>query len=140
MSALLLPVTIGAAINPLVRGPIWQFQDSGPRNLAIEALFARAGGGTTVDAYVQTSFDALTWFDIANFHFTTATAARAINLSSLTPVTAAITPASGVLTANTCVDGMIGDFLSILYGSSGTYTGATTLALYASTARLREAQ
>ncbi len=52
-----------------------------PREITIQANFTYGSGGTSVDAYVQSSVDnGVTWFDIANFHFTTSSAIRQFNL------------------------------------------------------------
>jgi hypothetical protein len=138
MSALLTATTITAAISPAVVGSVLRFRESSAHNLTIQANFVYGSGGTTVDAYVQTSFDGgATWTDIANFHFTTASARKIINLSSLTPVTTQATPTDGSMAANTAVDGLIGSQLRVKYGSSGTYAGGTTLEIDVVTARLQ---
>jgi hypothetical protein len=53
-------------------------------SLLLEAEFnAGNGDGLTVDAWVQSSADGgATWFDIANFHFTTASAKKLFHLST----------------------------------------------------------
>lgn len=139
MAGILLPVTIGAAIASLQQGPVWEFEPGALKDLALQAQFDYGAGGTSVDAYVGTSFDGgVTWFDVANFHFLTAAAVKAFNLSSGTPQATILTPAAiGTITANTAQDGYLGDLLSVFYKSSGTYSGATSLAVYASTSRLR---
>lgn len=135
----LLPQTAisGAITQPQTTSPL-QFRDGIPKNLTIQANFAYGSGGATVDAYVQTSVDGgTTWFDIAQFHFTTAAAIKLFNLSSTTPVTTQGTAGDGVLTANTAVDGLIGAQLRVKYKSSGTYAGNTSLQIDVSTARLQ---
>jgi hypothetical protein len=117
-----------AVLTEADAGPL-QLSDA-PRNLALQANFNYGSGGTTVDAYVQTSMDGgSTWFDIANFHFTTASGIFVFNLSSLTPVTTEYTPGSGALTANTAKDGLLGDRFRVMYKTSGTYAGGTTLSV-----------
>lgn len=124
---LLPPVTIGAAIAALVAGPQLILNGS-PRNLTIQGSLAYGAGGTTIDAYVQTSLDGgLTWIDIAQFHFTTSAAAFVYNLSAATPVGTEYTPTDGSLSANTSKDGILGPRFQVKYKSSGTYTGATAL-------------
>ena len=130
---LLNAIPITAAIStPLVTN---SFQlPAVPRNLTAQANFVYGSGGTSVDAYLQTSLDAgKTWADIANFHFTTSSARPLINLSSVTPKTTQVTPTDGSLTANTAVDGILGALFRVKYQSSGTYAGATTLSLDVST-------
>ena len=42
--------------------------------LAVQAVFTRAGGGTTTDVFIQTSLDnGSTWIDIIQFALTTTT-------------------------------------------------------------------
>ncbi len=100
-----------------------------PTSLAIQANFLYGSGGTATDAYVQTSFDGTTWVDIAQFHFTTAAARRLYNLSGATVVTTAATPGDGALSANTAVDGLLGPWYRVKWSTSGTYGGATSLAI-----------
>lgn len=100
-----------------------------PRALAIQANFAYGSGGTSVDAFVQTSLDSgKTWTDIAEFHFTTSSARKAVNLSSQTPVTAQVALTDGAMTANTAQDGLLGPQFRVKYTSTGTYA-ATSLAI-----------
>lgn len=99
-----------------------------PRNLTLQANFVYGSGGTTVDAYVQSSLDGgATWTDIANFHFTTSSARRLFNLSALTPVTSQATPTDGALAANTAVDGLLAPLLRVKTVTTGTYAGGTQL-------------
>ena len=132
MTTILPALTITSAIGTLTPGAVFQFRKNpgaAPRHLSIDASFVYGGsGGTSVDAYVQTSFNGgETWVDIAEFHVTTASAERLFNLSSLTPQTSQVTPTNGALTANTAIDGLIGALLRVAYKSSGTYGGSTTL-------------
>lgn len=102
------------------------FLPGSPRNAILQANFAWGSGGTTFDAYVQSSVDnGLTWFDVANFHFTTAIAIRLFNLSALTPVTTIYTPTDGSLGANTAKDGLLGPAWRVKYGSTGTYANTS---------------
>lgn len=97
-----------------------------PRNLTLQGNFTYGSGGTTADAWVQTSFDGgATWTDIASFHFTTASARKVVNLSAATPVATQASPTDGALTANTAVDGLLGPLLRVKYASAGTYAGTT---------------
>lgn len=134
MATLLPAVTITAAVSPAVVGSTWEFRRNGARNLCIEFIFTYgSSGGTTVDAYVQTSLDGgTTWIDIAEFQATTASLSKVVNLVSATPVTTLYTPTEAALTANTVKDGVIGDMVRVKYKSAGTYVGATTLQVLAS--------
>jgi hypothetical protein len=133
----LLGLTITTALSA-TGGTAVQFTHGSPRNVTLEAIFTYGSGGTSADAYVQTSLDGgATWIDIANFHFTTSSLSKVVNLSSLTPVTTLTTPSDGSLSANTVVDGIIGTQIRVKYVSVGTYAGGTTLAVYANSARLQ---
>lgn len=120
-----------------VTGTVWEFASDVPRNVTLQGNFTYGSGGTSVDVWVQSSLDGgTTWCDIANFHFTTSSARKVFNLSSLTPVTTQATPTDGTLTANTAVDGLIGGKLRVKVTTVGTYAGNTTLAIDAITARI----
>lgn len=115
----LLSQPITTAVTAQV-GPAFKFPYGRAHSLTASFVFAGTGG-TSADAYLQTSYDGgETWADIANFH-TTAAATKLINLSSLTPVTTQVTPTDGSLAANTAVDGIIGDQLRVKYTSVGTW-------------------
>lgn len=95
--------------------------------LLIQGNFTYGSGGTTAKFWLQTSCDqGVTWNDIANFAFTTASARRQYNLSALTPKTSIITPTDATLADNTSVDGILGDRLRLKYTTTGTYAGTTT--------------
>jgi hypothetical protein len=128
MTTLLPAVTITAAIaSPLVSS-VFQIRDPGPSNLGVQCVFTYGSGGTSVDAYLQTSYDdGATWVDIANFHFTTSSGTKIINLSGNTAVTSAVTPTDGSMSSNTAQDGVLGSRFRVKYQSSGTYAGGTTL-------------
>jgi len=108
--------------------------------LVAEAKFLYGAGGTNATAYVQTSFDGgLTWMDIIAMQFTTAAASKVAAVSAnisfdpddTAPTYPPVTPTDGSLTANTCVNGLLGDRIRLKYVTTGTYTGATSLAVYA---------
>lgn len=136
MATLLPATTIGAASAGNVTTKL-QFRKGIPRNVCIEVIFAYGAGGTSVDAWIQTSIDGgATWIDIANANFTTAAASKVYNLSSLTPVTTVYTPTDGTLTANTAKDGVLGNVMRVKWTSVGTYTGLTNLAVHVQSADL----
>jgi hypothetical protein len=125
MRANLLNQQITAAISLAKAGGQLQLNDAA-RSLCAEAQFTYGSGGTTVDAYLQTSFDnGNTWVDIAQFHFTTASASAIFNLSSLTPVTTQYTPTNGTLAANTAKDGILGPLFQVQLVTTGTYVGSS---------------
>jgi hypothetical protein len=77
---------------------------------------------------LQTSLDGgLTWIDVAEAGFTTASARKVYNLSALTPVTTVYTPTDGTLAANTAKDGVLGNWYRVKYTTVATYAGGTTL-------------
>ena len=121
----LTPTTAVSSVSSqtsFAQGPI--------KSLAIQANFTYASGGTSVDAYVQTSLDnGVTWIDIAEFSFTTSSLRKVFNLTNLA-VTSIATPTDGALTANTCVNGILGSLYRVKYVTVGTYA-ATTLVITA---------
>lgn len=99
---------------------------------AFAFVFDYGSGGTTIDAYLQTSIDGgASWCDVANFHGVQTDLTKIINLSSLTPVTSSVTPGDGVIGANTALDGILGQHWRVKLKSAGTYGGSTTLKVYA---------
>jgi hypothetical protein len=102
-----------------------QLMDS-PRSLCVQANFTYGSGGTTVDAYLQTSLDGgLTWVDIAQFHFLVASARVVYNLNSQTSQLTQIPATDGAMTANTSKDGIMGPLFQVKTASTGTYVGTT---------------
>lgn len=98
--------------------------------LIVQANFVYGSGGTTAAAYVQTSLDAgVSWIDIMAFNFTTASAVKVSAVVTTTALAAAVTPGSGALTANTILSGLLGDRVQVLFTTTGTYGGNTSLAL-----------
>lgn len=117
---------VAAAAIAVVPNSQVQLNDP-PRNLTVQAVFTYGSGGTSVDAYLQTSVDGgATWLDIAQFHFTTASAKALFNLSSATPVTTQFAaPTDGSMTANTAKDGLLGPLFRVKLASVGTYANTT---------------
>lgn len=123
---LMAATTITTAVTAATTSPMIQL--GAMKSLVIEGNFVYGSGGTTVDAWIQTSVDqGNTWIDIANVHYTTSSAITIFNLSSRTPVTTAYTPTDGTLSSNTSKDGILGDRLRVKYTTTGTYAGGTTL-------------
>jgi hypothetical protein len=128
----LLPTTTitGAVTNIVTTADVLDLAFQ--RGVLLNANFVYGSGGTTADAWVQTSADGgVTWYDVANFHFTTASAKKLCNLSARTAVTTLATPGDAALTANTSLDGLLGDRLRVKYTTVGTYAGGTTLQITA---------
>ncbi len=126
---LLAPLTIGAAVAATATTPIKGLRAM--NYLAVEAIFLYGAGGTTAKAYVQTSLDGgTTWFDIMCFSFTTAAASKISAVVCSTALAAVVVPGDGALTNDTILSGLLGNMLRVKYVTTGTYTGATSLALY----------
>ena len=123
--AMLANISITTALTAAVTQAL-QTKDGNPEAVLLQANFTYGSGGTTASAWVQTSVDqGVTWIDIANFSFTTASARTTFNLSALTPVTTQYTPTDGSLTANTAKDGQIGNLFRVKTTTTGTYVGTT---------------
>ncbi len=127
---LLDPLTISAAVSAIATDPILGL--GGVDYLTVEAKFLYGSGGTNATAYVQTSLDGgLTWVDIMCFQFTTAAASKVSSVTThIAPGTQAFAPSDGGLSANTIINGVIGDRIRLKYVTTGTYGGATSLAVY----------
>ena len=98
--------------------------------LSCQANFQYGSGGTQVNAYVQSSLDqGQTWYDVANFQFTTSTLWEAINLSGLNSVTTPTALTNRTLSSNTSFNGPLGDRLQAVVVSTGTYGGGTLLSV-----------
>jgi len=102
------------------------------KNAVIQTVLTYGSGGTNCTAYVQTSLDQNTnWVDIASLQFTTATASKVVSLAT-TGSTTVVTPTDGSLSANTAVNGILGDRFRVKVVTTGTYA-TTTLAVTAVT-------
>ena len=97
--------------------------------MTIQAKFSYvASAATGLDAWVQTSLDGgLTWIDVAEFNFTTASATKVANVVALTAVPVPVAVTDGSMAANTTLQGVIGDLWRVKYTSVGTYGAGTTL-------------
>jgi hypothetical protein len=96
---------------------------------SVQCNFTYGSGGTTVDAYIQTTLDGgSTWTDVAECSFATTTARKIYNVSGLTGGTTPLTASDGALTANTALaQGVMGNKWRVKYVTTGTYAGGTTL-------------
>src|SRR6202035_2203822 len=100
----LLNVPVANAVTAQL-GPTLQVRSRNaatPTNLVLQGTLTYTSGGTTADAWVQTTLDGgLTWNDVANFHFTTAAGRLVFNLNCVpvnTVVTQLTTFTDGTLT------------------------------------------
>ncbi|HLY04266.1 MAG TPA: hypothetical protein VKR31_00815 [Rhizomicrobium sp.] len=126
MNLLTLPAVTTAL--PLTATPAVRF-NAPPKSVKLQANFTYGSGGTSVDAYVQTSIDGgTTWCDVANFHFTTASA-RSVYAIIGDNASGAFTPTDGSIAANTYIAGLFGSLWRVKYTSSGTYAGGTALSV-----------
>lgn len=97
----------------------------------ILAKFLYGADGTTCKAWVQCSSDqGTTWHDVCNFAFTTSAATKFFNLSGMTAVTTQGTVADGTTADNTAVDGTLTNIFRVKYTTTGTYSGASSIAVH----------
>lgn len=124
MAILLPPTTITAAVaNQLSQ--VFDFGGKTPQIISGLGKFVYGSGGTTVKAWVQTSFDNVTWYDVISLAFLLASASK---LGSVIPTLAnspALTDAG--LADNTVLGGVLGRYWRVKYTTTGTYAGGTTI-------------
>jgi len=130
-NVILLPTTtITTAVTGTVTTGIGQL--IAPTYLGLQAIFTYGSGGTTAKFWIQTSFDrGVTWCDIVNFAFTTATATKIASVNGfpaagVTPVA----PTDGTLADNTLNNGLFGTHWRVKYTTTGTYAGGTTIQIF----------
>jgi hypothetical protein len=100
-----------------------------PQAASITARLAYvASAATSITARVQTSIDGgATWWDVAAFQFTTASASSYVNISGLKEANVPVALSDGTLAANSSLNGLLGDRYRLKYDSVGTYGAGTTL-------------
>jgi len=128
---LLAPLTIGAAVGATATTPV---TDMGGMNyLVVTGVFLYGAGGTDAIARVQTSVDGgLSWIDIVALGFLTAASTKVSAVTTgIAPGSQASVYTDGTMTVNTVLQGVLGDRIRVKYVTTGTYTGATSLAVYA---------
>jgi len=102
------------------------------KSLNVVGALTYGSGGTTIKAWIQTSLDGgLTWFDVANMAFTTASASKIVGISAYAGTVLA-SSAVGVgtdagLADNTVIQGVLGDRFRMKLTTTGTYAGNTIL-------------
>lgn len=126
---LLDTTTITTAAAGVTTAPVTGF--FGMKSLLAEGIFVYGSGGTTLKVWVQSSVDGgVTWFDIMNLAFTTASANIAGEVAAeLGKTPAAVT--DGTLADLGVNQGMLGDRIRLKYTSTGTYAGDTTIKVVA---------
>lgn len=99
------------------------------RYVNFQSILTYGSGGTTADVYLQTSLDGgTTWIDVANHHYTTATATKVSAVTTgIAPAAQAFAPGDAALSAGTIIQGILGDRIRLKLTTTGTYAGATTL-------------
>lgn len=124
--------TIGVAAAGMLSDPVLSLTP-GIVVATFQGTFLYGAGGTKVTVWIQTSLDReLYWFDIACMTFTTAAAKKIASLKALIAVAASYVPTDGTLADDTIKDGLLGHAYRVKYTSTGTYTGATSLAVHCS--------
>jgi len=126
---LLSATTIAAAVTASLSDTVYVTK---PFNSAfILCKFLYGAGGTTAKAWVQCSADqGTTWHDVCNFAFTQSAATKFFNLSAMTAVTTQGTVADGTTGDNTAVDGALTNIFRVKYTTTGTYSGASSIAVH----------
>lgn len=101
-----------------------------PTGVSALASFTYGSGGTNVTIYGQTSYDeGETWWDVLAIRFTTASAAKYLNTRADVAVLASVTPTNLTLTADTAINGILGDQFRFVLASTGTYAGNTQVSV-----------
>lgn len=100
-----------------------------PSSLTIQGRFTYvASSATSADVYVQSTVDGTNWIDIADFHWTTASASQVVNVTNAALTTpTAIT--DGSLASNTVLQGVLGAQYRCKVTSVGTYGAGTVIAV-----------
>lgn len=122
----LIPVTVVGAGATIVGATIAGVP--GMKFVSAIATFLYGAGGTAVKVYIQTSLDGgATWIDMISLTFTTSAGVKggSVTLGSANP--AAFT--DGSLSDNTTFGGAFGDRVRAKAITTGTYTGATSIAV-----------
>lgn len=106
--------------------------------VTLQSVFLYGSGGTTVKAWLQTTFDnGATWVDVASHAFTTSAATKISSVyAGIAPASQAFAPTDGAMTDNTVVNGVLGDQFRVKVITTGTYAGLTSLNVWV-TARRR---
>ena len=119
-------LVITTALTNTIEGTIAGY--FGLDGMMVEADFTYGSAGTTVDVFIQTTFDGTNWFDIMNFAFATTTARSAMAVVRGNVATPA-TLTDGTMTNDTSQAGLLGDQIRVKLLTIGTYATATTLSI-----------
>ena len=127
----LIEQAIAGAVTAQVSGPFAFASVDRVQALALDCTFLYGSAGTTLKAWVQTSFDGgLSWMDILCFAATTAAKRRLVNLTAAV-VTTPATPVDGTTADDTAVNGFLGGLFRVKLTTTGTYAGATSIKIVA---------
>lgn len=138
MTALLPTTTITTAVTGSL-SDVYVCREPRLSALTAQVNFIYGSGGTNATAYLQTSLDdGATWVDIYAFQATTASMKRIVNLTTASAVTTPATPTDGSLTANTVVNGILGNRFRVKYTTTGTYATSTSIAVHIQGARFEK--
>lgn len=122
--ALLTTTSLTTAVTGVTTTPITGLD--GMNYVAVEFKFVYGSGGTNLTMYVQTSFDeGVTWVDIMCCQVLTTTATKAFAVQTSVALTANTSLTDGSLSANSILNGVLGDRLRLKYTSTGTYAATT---------------
>lgn len=122
---LLDTTTITAAVTGVTTTPIADLD--GVKYIGLIGVFTYGSGGTTLKVWLQTTFDnGVTWVDVLNLAYTTATLTKVGSVATYIGLTPA-TPTDATLADNTANQGLIGDQIRLKYTSTGTYAASTTI-------------
>jgi hypothetical protein len=120
--------TTAAVVTSGVDGAAYIDDLDGILSATIQANFNYGSGGTSLKVIVETTLDdGQTWVEVARLAFTTASAAKVVNLSALTPVSTVYAPTT--LSDDTVKDGILGPRWRARILTVGTYAGNTSLSL-----------
>lgn len=119
---------ITTAQSIATRGKVFKLPDT-CKGLLAYVIFVDGGDGTTIDVFIQTSFDKeATWIDIMHFDFLLTAGNRIMHVREETAIVADVTPTDGTGPADgTAISGIIGDHVRARIVTTGTYTGTTTI-------------
>jgi hypothetical protein len=93
----------------------------GIRSMSAQLSLAYGSGGTSIDAYLQTTLDGgATWIDIGEVSWTTSSGVAVMNFHTDLAVVA-FTPTDGAMTANTQKNGVLGNAFRLKLVVVGTY-------------------
>lgn len=122
----LLPQTTIAAAGTYT-SQVVDFGGQVPRLLTAIINFLYGAGGTTVNVYLQTSFDGVTFYDVISYTQITTAASKQLWSIGVPAATQTASLTDGTMTAGTGRTGVIGRYWRLKYIVVGTYTGATSL-------------